>query len=275
MRKKALGAGFILFLTFAFSTASAGGPHAPIIFAHGLGISGKVYEDLFSFRRVFAKRGYTLYIAETPVHGTVEQRAEVLEKEIERLVPTGKFHLIGHSMGGLDARLAIDKYGLGDRVLSLTTLSTPHHGSPIADFVVRHFGGAGVAHAKSHALLNGILGGDIQSAEDLTTESTAKFNAETPNDPRVEYFSMGFYIPEPVEIHTLALWFWVTHDMIEDAGEGQNDGLVSARSAEWGTYLGTMRGDHYSETSPIPLIGGDNYHDILDAVMDNLDREFP
>lgn len=45
----------------------------------------------------------------------------------------GKFHLIGHSMGGLDARVVASRWP--ERVASVTTLCTPHRGSPVADWV--------------------------------------------------------------------------------------------------------------------------------------------
>src|SRR5215510_6280544 len=51
-----------------------------------------------------------------------------------------KVHIIAHSMGGLDARylLCNNLYGLGalDRVVSLSTISTPHRGSQVADLLV-------------------------------------------------------------------------------------------------------------------------------------------
>ena len=50
----------------------------------------------------------------------------------------GPFHLIAHSMGGLDSRFLISHLQPeGDnRILSLTTIGSPHHGSPIADLIV-------------------------------------------------------------------------------------------------------------------------------------------
>ena len=50
----------------------------------------------------------------------------------------GPFHLIAHSMGGLDSRFLITHLQPdGDnRILSLTTIGSPHHGSPIADLIV-------------------------------------------------------------------------------------------------------------------------------------------
>ena len=39
-------------------------------------------------------------------------------------------------MGGLDARYLISRLGMADRVLSLTTLGTPHRGTSFADWGV-------------------------------------------------------------------------------------------------------------------------------------------
>ncbi|HEX4352157.1 MAG TPA: hypothetical protein VHZ95_04570, partial [Polyangiales bacterium] len=55
----------------------------------------------------------------------------------------GPIHLIGHSTGGLDARVAANpnaalathiKFEAFDRVDSIVTISTPHHGTPLASF---------------------------------------------------------------------------------------------------------------------------------------------
>ena len=42
------------------------------------------------------------------------------------------FHVVGHSKGGLIARHWVQHYGGDRRVRSLTTLGTPHHGTPTA-----------------------------------------------------------------------------------------------------------------------------------------------
>jgi triacylglycerol lipase len=56
----------------------------------------------------------------------------------------GAIHLIGHSSGGLDCRLAlapdvrlptsVDRQLYTNRVRSVVTVSTPHHGTPVASF---------------------------------------------------------------------------------------------------------------------------------------------
>ncbi|GAB2582714.1 alpha/beta fold hydrolase [Dyella jejuensis] len=48
--------------------------------------------------------------------------------------PSLKFNLIGHSQGGLTARVAA--YTAPDLVASVTTIGTPHHGSPLTDLLV-------------------------------------------------------------------------------------------------------------------------------------------
>jgi len=67
-----------------------------------------------------------------------EQIEAYLEQEQEQ-----KVHVIAHSMGGLDARHALFNFKdakFHEKVASLTTVATPHHGSPAADAVVRLLG---------------------------------------------------------------------------------------------------------------------------------------
>jgi len=48
-------------------------------------------------------------------------------------MPGKKVNVIGHSMGGIDARVAIARFGAAERVASLTTVASPHRGTPLAD----------------------------------------------------------------------------------------------------------------------------------------------
>jgi triacylglycerol lipase len=43
-------------------------------------------------------------------------------------------HLVGHSLGGLVARYAVQRLGLDEVTRSVTTVATPHGGSPLARF---------------------------------------------------------------------------------------------------------------------------------------------
>src|SRR6185295_1663942 len=69
---------------------------------------------------------------------TSEVRAQAIAKQIDTILArTGKakVNLVGHSQGGLDARILASPNGLkyGDRIASVTTVATPHRGTKVAD----------------------------------------------------------------------------------------------------------------------------------------------
>lgn len=76
---------------------------------------------------------------------SIESRARHLGERIAALVPNDQspIHLVGHSTGGLDARVLLSPSALPElaplraRVASLISVSTPHYGTPLADVLVR------------------------------------------------------------------------------------------------------------------------------------------
>src|ERR1043166_1179970 len=74
-----------------------------------------------------------------PIVGDVVTRATDLAKEIDAAFKTGPIHIVAHSMAGLDSRylLSHNLFGLAapGRVATLSTISTPHHGTPVADLL--------------------------------------------------------------------------------------------------------------------------------------------
>jgi pimeloyl-ACP methyl ester carboxylesterase len=85
-------------------------------------------------------------IANLPT-SSLDLRAARLCERIEAAAgDAGDIHLIGHSTGGLDCRLFasagatlptnVDVVALAARVRSIVTVSTPHHGTPLAGFFV-------------------------------------------------------------------------------------------------------------------------------------------
>jgi len=262
-----------LLLSFALSGATFAAEtkaHAPVVFAHGLGITAHPYEAV-PLKRIFAEQGFEVRLAYTPLIGSLEERARVLDSEIRRLVPQGKFHLIGHSMGGLDARLAIHAYGWGERCLSLTTLATPHRGSVVADYVIARLDQGGPVLRE----LLRLVGDDVRAIEQLTTRyMNEEFNRRVINDPRVRYFSFGFFIPTPASLQTPIPWLWLAHAINAQAGFPSNDALVSVESARWGDDQGAFPGDHYSETGPFPLGGRLIFEETFRRALSNLNRRF-
>lgn len=128
----------------------------PIILAHGICPfdqieAGYVAEDNIDgdddrhyfrkIRSVLQDAGYTVWHTRVPWAGSVETRALALRAQIEKYLPgEGKFNIIAHSMGGLDARhmvwqSVVQKDLFHKRVASVTTIGTPHHGTSFADLL--------------------------------------------------------------------------------------------------------------------------------------------
>ncbi len=113
----------------------------PIILVHGI-----VLKDFLFFRAfgrisdVLRADGNTVYSSRIDGFGTIETNAAQLKEEILQILSeTGaeKVNIIAHSKGGLDSKRMIRELGMEDRVASLTTLCTPHKGSPIATNLLR------------------------------------------------------------------------------------------------------------------------------------------
>ncbi|HEX9815009.1 MAG TPA: hypothetical protein VGB31_08705, partial [Myxococcota bacterium] len=86
-----------------------------------------------------------IHVVQTPPAASLPFRAARVVETIAKTARRGRpIHLIGHSSGGLDVRLlaspgvalptAMDVEQLAARVRSVVTVSTPHHGTPIASF---------------------------------------------------------------------------------------------------------------------------------------------
>ncbi len=87
-----------------------------------------------------------IHIVRTSPTASLPDRAARVTEAIDATAPRGAapLHLIGHSSGGLDVRLltapgvelptALDVERLAARVRMVVTVSTPHHGTPIASF---------------------------------------------------------------------------------------------------------------------------------------------
>ncbi len=100
-----------------------------------------------ALQKSWRRRGkeVAIEVVPTPPTSSIRYRAAMLAAQVSAHATDGlPIHLIGHSTGGLDARLALSpttnlpvKAGQLDwaqRVESLVTLSTPHYGTPLAGY---------------------------------------------------------------------------------------------------------------------------------------------
>ena len=178
--------------------------------------------------------GYRVYHSRVAWAADVNTRADDLKQNVRRILNDSKaekVNIIAHSMGGLDARhMLFNDRGQGkihECIASLTTISTPHEGSPFADWGLEHFPLLPDAFQK--------IGLDISGLKDLRTEACKRFN----NDPDVQAFETEC---EPsIQFRTYAgkQDFWGIFSLLKgpfrivEQKEGENDGLVSVRSAQW------------------------------------------
>ena len=128
-------------------------------------------------------------------------------------------------------------------VMSLTTVSCPHRGSPVIDWIYEHVMTPDSLKAFARRVLFGLDGSGF---ENLTTAfCTNEFNPRTPNDPSVAYYSYGAS-REGLPSSYLSTSHYFYHLVYER--QGPNDGIVSVHSAKWGTYVSTLRADHFDLT---------------------------
>lgn len=189
-------------------------------------------------------KGCKVLVTRVPSFGSIEERAFALHKLLEKYADKSKgsrmkLNLIAHSMGGLDCRYLISRIPnkKNYQIASLTTISTPHRGSEMADFVVGQF-------QSIKELL-----GDKNSSEVLplcfyqlgTNYMNTFFNLVTPNDPKVKYFSYGCSF-HPKWYSILGFSWKILYEL---SGGKENDGMVTVRSSKWGKYMGTLENvDH-------------------------------
>jgi len=214
---------------------------SPIVLVHGLAGFGevrvgglKVSEYFPGISQELRNGGNRVLIPNlTPTAG-VADRAAQLKQFIDRESPGEPVHVLAHSMGGLDSRYMISRLGMEDRVLTLTTLGTPHRGTSFADWGVQRL-------SRIVKPVADMLGIPTQAFRDLTTESCRRFNEEVPDAAKVRYFSVAgrhdgnWLVPE-----------WLLSYNVVLQNEGDNDGVVSVASAQWGESMELWQGDHFS-----------------------------
>jgi triacylglycerol lipase len=213
----------------------------PVVLHHGLFGFGdfKLGPLKMSYFRgidaAIAARGHPLIIPRVHPTGSIARRAQQLKETLVENGNGAKVVIIAHSMGGLDARHMITHLGMADRVAALVTVSTPHRGSPYADWSLKH-----VANRIGLLQLMNSLKIDSGAWADLTTEQCARFNEVTPDVAGVKYYSISASRPW-TKVPPWAIHSW----RVVYAAEGANDGLVSVASAAWGEHLETWAADHW------------------------------
>lgn len=264
------------------------GPPYPIVLAHGFfGFDDFAGAGFFNYfhgvRDHLAEQGEPLVFTPTvdPFNDSTERGAMLAERIEAILAETGhaKVNIVGHSQGGLDARVVASTRP--ELVASVTTIATPHQGSEIADVVLRL-----VPDDRFRELVDALVRligaaiyddvGDetsvVAGLRQFSRPGIAEFNARYTNVVGVDYHS----IAGRTDLHGggadcrvgdapafVARWdryrdpvdpLLALPEAIVDGGlasEAPNDGLVRVRDAKHGRFLGCVPADHLDEVGQL------------------------
>ncbi len=263
----------------------------PILLVHGMGF--RDYKHICYWGRIpgmLEKMGCKVYFGNQDSNADIKTNGDHLARRILQILEeTGaeKLNIIAHSKGGLDTRYAISKWKLGSKVASLTTISTPHHGSKTMDALMKfpHFL---IRFGCFFADIWFRLLGDKNPhtycvLQSFTTSEAEKFNAKHPDSEEVFYQSYAFVMKKP----SSDIFMFVTNAFVY-LFDGENDGLLTPDSAKWGEFKGIYHGvgnrgiSHCDEVDMrrkrFSKMQGDGIADILDLyreiVLDLQKRNF-
>ena len=219
----------------------------PIVLVHGLGAKrgfGPI-DYFYLLGSLLEEWGNTVYQADLSIWNGSDVRAEQLKSQILEHFPDSKVNLIGHSMGGIDARYMAAHLNVTDRIASITTIGTPNFGCAMVDYIMEAIPEAGMQITDKIISLFGL------SHNGFKQLSSKFFNQgidrqPIPDVPALSYYSIAGAIPEPIQLHSLPV-FWKTHKILREIDGGDNDGFVSVKSASHGELIGVYPFDHYRQ----------------------------
>ena len=156
-------------------------------------------------------------------------------------------HIIAHSMGGLDARMAVRRPEVRRHVRSITTIGTPHAGSEVAQAIFNRQPLNGVEIPEAVVAFLKLFGPALR---DLTTGHVPHIDDVLESDRHLEIAGDASEAPRQSPLFRFAAQFG--HIV------GPNDGVVSKKSATLQRPLfDTWPFDHAGEvgwdlTTPLP-----------------------
>ena len=278
------------------------GPPYPIVFAHGFfgfeHFAGLDYVDyFFHVREALAMSGETnVYFTGVDPFNTSVVRGAQLADQIEHILDTTGYRqvtIIGHSQGGLDARVVAHDHP--EWVAAVYTIATPHAGTPVSDVVDRLISDPRLRDALNE--IASLVYSPLYTTTGATTSvwlgldqfnqpNMVTFNAAYPDAPRIPYYSIGgrsagadgvsdcnfngrpsFITRWDHALDPIDPALYVTGLILNGSDAFNpipNDGLVPVPSSRHGTFLGCIPADHLDEIGHIlgdsPGIGNDFDH---------------
>lgn len=215
----------------------------PVILVHGIGAKDS---NLFwgRFPERLRNAGTNVFLGNTDSWSGIETNALSLKASVDSVLEkcnTEKVNLIAHSKGGIDSRFLISRMGYASKIASLTTISTPHMGSEIIDYICdKKYIKSNFAKKITHSLAK--LYGDkspepYKLITDLTTKNMINFNLQNPDIDSVYYSSYHSLMRNAFD----DLSYFFTYNLLKKLS-GENDGIVSIHSSKWGNTFTLIKG---------------------------------
>lgn len=211
---------------------------------------GDYFEGIPAF---LGSSGTPVKIVNLSTDGTIEERAAVLKNFLDTDLKGQMVNVIAHSLGGLDVRYCISIMHTF-QVASLTTIGTPHLGTPLADWAVDQMDNYGPWY-----WIFRVLGYDMSSRRflrEITTGGMKRFNEKVPDSPDVRYFSVQTRARFGEGAVSTLLWFpqhWL-ESRRHSLDVNGNDGLVPYDSQAWGTTV--------ASSTELDHLGQMNHHEL-------------
>jgi triacylglycerol lipase len=266
-------------------TPSGSPTRFPIILAHGFNTSTTNFWRFNDVDVALVEDGHVARLGSVPPFDTPAVRAEFLADQVDALLAeTGaaQVNLVCFSMGGLDCRFLVSPAGLGygDKVASVTTISSPHRGTFVADVAGKVL--PGTDHSAAIDALATMFGKSFSEVADdshvvaalqsMSEAAMVGFNAEIVDAPGVYYQSWASFssvggLPHPdknaepractdADGKLQMMRNPGTHDRMDALLVGAsafvahgtelrpNDGVSTVESAKWGVFRGCFPADH-------------------------------
>jgi triacylglycerol lipase len=266
-----------------------------IVLAHGFDASDTNRWSFYKLEGALERDGHLVHAARVQPYRGVADRAKELAKHVDQAIEeckgksgcdASKVHILAHSMGGLDSRYVVARLSndagvpYSKLVASVTTISTPHRGSAIADKILSVTPGFADSAINALASLwartftdrDLAEGSDVRAAlVGISEKNAPSFNADVPNAAGVYYQSWAG-ITAHLDLHIDDRERDVCEGKVEDykgradhmtnpqmivsapiVGKGlgnsakPNDGMVTVESAKWGKFMGCVPADHLDE----------------------------
>jgi triacylglycerol esterase/lipase EstA (alpha/beta hydrolase family) len=160
---------------------------SPLVFVHGYNNSSAVWHEGNDMYEVALANGYETAFIDLHHDRDMWTNGAILAEKLQEMYHHfggKKLVVIGYSKGGVDIQAALVHYHAHPYVSNVISLSSPHHGTQLAD----------LAHSSAAWWLAALLGNNNEATESLQTGSMQYFRSITDshqNAAKNRYYTLG------------------------------------------------------------------------------------